>query len=108
MLRALVLTAVLAPALARADGDLCASGVRHHGAAIDLDVKDADLHDVLRLLADAGHVNLVVSDQVSGKITLHLVHVPWDAAACAIAGVQHLWIEVQGTILLVRTAHERE
>jgi hypothetical protein len=81
--------------------DLCAPGVRHHGAAIDLDVRGAGIHDVFRLLADAGHVNLVIADDVTGTVTLHVVHVPWDAAACAIAGVHHLRIDVQGEILVV-------
>jgi len=81
--------------------DLCAPGVRHHGAAIDLDVRGAGIHDVFWLLADAGHVNLVIADDVTGTVTLHVVHVPWDAAACAIAGVHHLRIEVQDTILVV-------
>ena len=81
--------------------DLCAPGVRHHGAAIDLDVRGAAIHDVFRLLADAGRVNLVISDDVTGTVTLHLVHVAWDAAACAIAGVHQLRIDVQGNILVV-------
>lgn len=36
-----------------------------------------------------------------GTVTLHLVHVAWDAAACAIAGMHHLRIDVQGNILVV-------
>ena len=106
----LLLVALIVSAAASASGDprdeppvrdLCAPGVRHHGAAIDLDVHGAGIHDVFRLLADAGHVNLVIPDDVTGTVTLHLVHVAWDAAACAIAGVHHLRIDVQGNILVV-------
>jgi type II secretory pathway component HofQ len=90
---------VLATALpARAD-DLCTRP--HHGAAIDLDVKAADVHDVFRLLADVGHVNLVVGDNVTGKVTLKLKRVAWDTAACAVADLEHLAIDVDGNILLV-------
>ena len=53
---------------------------RYTGAKIDLDLKDADLHNVFRLLADVGGVNIVVSDQVRGTITLRLRRVPWDQA----------------------------
>src|SRR5437879_6093586 len=101
MPRALLVVAVLA-AQARADGDLCAPGTRHRGAAIDLDVKAADVHDVFRLLADVGHTNLVVAQEVAGKVTLRLKQVPWDQAACAIAALEHLTITVDGNILLVR------
>jgi type IV pilus assembly protein PilQ len=81
-------------------GDLCARKV-HRGAPIDLDVKDADVHDVLRLLADVGKINLVVSDEVSGKVTLRLKRVAWDLAACTIAKVHHLAIALDDNVLLV-------
>ena len=83
---------------------LCGRDVRHHGAAIDLDVKDADIHDVFRLIADAARVNLVIPDNVTGKVTLRLLRVPWDAVACAVAAVHHLTIAVDGNILLVTRA----
>ncbi|HTR51067.1 MAG TPA: hypothetical protein VMJ10_10205 [Kofleriaceae bacterium] len=100
--RVLVVAAMFATTPALADRDMCPRGGEHHGAAIDLDFKDADVHDVLRLLAEVGHVNLVVSDEVAGKVTLHLKGVAWDAAACAIAGVKHLSLTVDGNVVLVR------
>jgi hypothetical protein len=87
--------------------DLCGRGVRHHGAAIDLDVKGADLQDVFRLIADAGRVNVVVPDEVSGKVTLRLVRVAWDAVACAVAKLHHLTITVDDNILVVTRAREQ-
>ena len=98
-----VLLALLAASSASADDfgrDLC--NARHHGAPIDLDLKNADIHDVFRLLADAGHVNLVVSDEVSGTVTLRLKRVAWDTAACAVAAVHHLAITAQDNVLLVK------
>lgn len=80
-------------------GDLCAGA--HHGAAIDLDLKDADLRDVLRLLTDTGKLNLVVGDKVSGRVTLHVKRVAWDAAACTIAKLHHLTLTLSDNILLV-------
>lgn len=50
------------------------------GECIDLDVQDADIRNVLRLLAEVGGVNIVVNDQVKGKVTLRLKNVPWDQA----------------------------
>ncbi len=84
---------------ARAD-DLCAPGAKHHGKPIDLDLKDADIHDVLRLLVDVGRINLVVADDVTGKVTVHLKKVAWDSAACAIAATHALKLNLDGTILL--------
>jgi type IV pilus assembly protein PilQ len=92
---------VLIPALAHA-GDPCRSGAKHHGAPIDLDLKDADVHDVFRLLSDVAHVNLVVSDDVAGKVTLRLKRVAWDLAACSIAASHGLELDVRDNILLVK------
>jgi type II secretory pathway component HofQ len=102
-MRLVVLALVAVPLVAHA-GDPCARGAKHHGAPIDLDLKDADVHDVFRLLSDVGHVNLVVSDEVAGKVTLRLKHVAWDLAACTIAASQHLQLDVQDNILIVKKA----
>ena len=86
---------------ARADRDLCARGTRFRGQAVDLDVKNAEVHDLFRLLSDVGKVNIVVPDDVTGKVTLKLQRVPWDQVACVIAAVKKLTITVQGNVLLV-------
>lgn len=101
MLRAALAVMILS-STAFADRDLCARDVAHHGAPIDLDVQGADLHDVLRLLSDVGKVNLVVADDVAGKVTLKLKAVAWDAATCAIAQVHHLRVTLDGNIILVK------
>ncbi len=103
-MRALLVLAILTPAIAHADRDLCEPTAQHHGAAIDLDVEHADIRDVLRLLADAGHVNLVVANDVDGKVTLRVKHVAWDAATCSIAAINHLVVTIADNILMVRRA----
>ena len=50
------------------------------GRRIDLDLKDADVHNVLRLLADVGQVNIVTADNVTGSVTIRMRNVPWDQA----------------------------
>ena len=87
---------------AYADRELCTADAKPHGAPIDVDVHGADLQDVLRMIADAGHVNLAMSSDVSGKVTLKLKRVAWDQAACAVAGLFKLTITIDGNILLVR------
>jgi type II secretory pathway component HofQ len=82
--------------------DLCAPAAKHHGTAIDLDLVRADLHDVLRLLADTAKLDLVVGADVSGAVTLKLKQVPWDAAVCTIARLNHLRVTLDGGILLVK------
>jgi type IV pilus assembly protein PilQ len=82
-------------------GDFCAKGT-YRGAPVDLDLKDADIQDVFRLLADIGGVNIVVADEVRGKVTLKLKRVAWDQVACTIAAVHKLSLSAKQNVILVR------
>lgn len=95
-----LLVALASPAAA--DRELCAQGTIYRGKPIDLDMRGADLHDVYRMLADVGKVNIVLADSVRGKVTMRLRRVPWDQVACTIAAVHGLSITVDGNVLLVR------
>ncbi len=50
------------------------------GRKISLDFKDADLQNVLRIIAEVSGKNIVISDSVKGKATIRLVDTPWDMA----------------------------
>jgi type IV pilus assembly protein PilQ len=50
----------------------------YQGKQITIDIQNAELQNILRLLAKIGGFNLVLSDDVQGKITLSLQNVPWD------------------------------
>ena len=73
----------------------------HHGRRIDLDVKGADIHDVLRLLADAGRVSIVVGDDVQGSVTVRMRQVPWDRALDVILRAKGFFAERDGDVILV-------
>ena len=68
---------------------------------ISLDVSKADVHDVLRMLADVGRLNLVTSDDVQGTVTLKLRNVPWGEALDVVLSSRGLGMERQGNILRV-------
>ncbi|MBL0216010.1 MAG: hypothetical protein IPQ07_19285 [Myxococcales bacterium] len=101
-----MMTVLGAAGTAVADRELCAPGAKFHGAALDLDVKNADIKDVFRLLADVGKVNLVMADTVNGKVTLRLKRVPWDQIACSVAALNKLRIVVQDSILMIERRSE--
>jgi type IV pilus assembly protein PilQ len=77
---------------------------RFRGRRIDLDVKDAPLADVLRLLADVGNVNIVIGDGVIGQVTLRVRALPWDQVLDTIARSHELDLEWSGGVLLVKPA----
>ena len=97
-------TAIADDALGR---DMCTSAQRYRGATRDLDVKDADLRDVFRLLADTGKINIVVADDVSGRVTLRLRKVPWDQILCTVAAVHKLRVTIDRSIVMVTRRPQR-
>ena len=74
---------------------------RYHGRHIDLDLKDADIHNILRMLADVGKVNVVTADDVSGTITIRMRNVPWDQALDVVLQAKGLGMVVQGNLIRV-------
>ncbi|MFP4284773.1 MAG: hypothetical protein ACLFQG_04395, partial [Desulfovermiculus sp.] len=47
------------------------------GSPISLDLQDADIKHVLRLISEVGDYNLILDESVSGTISLQLEKVPW-------------------------------
>jgi type IV pilus assembly protein PilQ len=74
---------------------------RYGGRRIDLDFKDADIHNILRLLAEVGGVNVVTSDDVSGSVTIRMRNVPWDQALDVILQAKGLGMIRRGNLIRV-------
>jgi type IV pilus assembly protein PilQ len=74
---------------------------RYTGRRIDLDFKGADIHNILRLLADVGQVNVVVADDVRGDVTIKMRDVPWDQALDVVLRSKGLGSVREGNLLRV-------
>ncbi|HJL03024.1 MAG TPA: type IV pilus secretin PilQ [Polyangiaceae bacterium LLY-WYZ-15_(1-7)] len=74
---------------------------RYAGRRIDLDFKDADIHNILRLLAEVGGVNIITTDDVSGSVTIRMQNVPWDQALDVILRAKGLGMERRGNLIRV-------
>ncbi len=85
---------------------------RYVGEHISLDFKDADIKNILRLIAEVSDLNVVAGDDVKGKVTIRLTDVPWDQALEVVLLSNGLGMELQGNILRVapidRINRERE
>jgi type IV pilus secretin PilQ/predicted competence protein len=75
----------------------------YYGQPISLDLKDADIHNVLRLLAGVSNLNIVATDDVQGTITLRLFDVPWDQALDLILQVMNLESVQEGNVVRIST-----
>jgi len=59
--------------------------------AITLDLVEADLASVLRLMARTGDLNILLADGVAGRVTVQVTDKPWDEVLAMVlqaAGVQ--------------------
>ncbi len=78
----------------------------YRGTKIDIDLKDVDIHNVMRLLADVGGINIVVPDDVKARVTVRLRQVPWDQALEVILASKGLWYRRQGNLYRIATRKE--
>jgi type IV pilus assembly protein PilQ len=83
-----------------------------NGQKISLDFKDADIQNVLRVLADVSGLNIIATDDVQGKVTLHLNEVPWDQAFDLVLRTNRLEKTQEGNVVRVssvkRLTEERD
>ncbi len=70
----LLLLLLMAPSLS--NGQLS----RRSASKVSFDFMDADIRNVLRVLTDVSGRNIIISDDVKGKITIKLDNVSWDEA----------------------------
>ncbi len=76
------------------------------GERLSLNFQDIEVRSVLQLLADFTNLNIVVSDTVTGKLTLRLKNVPWDQALDIILKTKSLGKRDNGNVLLVAPTEE--
>lgn len=73
------------------------------GKRISLDFKDADVQNVLRVIAEVSGLNIVATDDVTGRVTLHLADVPWDQALDVVLSSNGLKAIREGNVVRVST-----
>jgi len=93
----------MAASEAGAPSDTPAPHKGYYGQHVSLDFKDADVHNVLRLLAEVSKLNIVATDDVRGKVTLRLFDVPWDQAFDIVLQVLSLESTQEGNVLRIST-----
>ena len=80
----------------------------YSGQKISLHFKDADIRDILRILADVSGLNIVATEDVTGRLTLRLVDVPWDQALAVVLHAHGLERVQAGNVVTISTAARLE
>ena len=73
----------------------------YSGRKLSLDFKDADIKNILRLIAEVSNLNIIAGDEVTGKITMRLVDVPWDQALELILQSKNLGMSQVGNVVRI-------
>lgn len=76
------------------------------GERLSLNFQDIEVRSVLQLLADFTGSNIVVSDTVSGNLTLRMQNVPWDQALDIVLKTKGLAKRQNGNVMLIAPSEE--
>ena len=89
---------------AAAGGRTLTAGERvYTGEPISLNLKDADLKDVIRTFANLTGLNIAVDPGVNGSVTVDFNDVPWDQALDIILRQNNLGYVLEGNVMRVGT-----
>ena len=75
---------------------------------ISLKMRQADVKSVLRSLALAVNVNILIKNEIKGEVSVDFKSVPWDQAFTSILRMQALDYAWEGDILRVMTLEDKE
>ncbi len=76
------------------------------GERLTLNFQDIETRAVLQLLADTSGQNIVVSDSVTGNVTLRLQNVPWDQALDIVLRTKGLDKRSRDNVIIVAPTEE--
>lgn len=89
------------PVVARGTREVESQERRFTGEPISLDLKDADIRDVLKTFAKITGLNVVIDPDVSGSVTVSLDNVPWDQCLDIVLRINRLDYAVENNVLRV-------
>lgn len=76
---------------------------KFYGKNISIEIIDGEIRDVITFISEESGVNLVLSDEIKGKISVKLRQIPWDQALVVIMQTKQLGYIRQGNILRIAT-----
>lgn len=75
----------------------------YKGKKISLDLRDADIQTVFRMISQVSNRNIITSPDIQDKITIRLINVPWDQVLDIILAHKN-WVKIEeGNVLRITT-----
>ena len=81
---------------------------RYTGNRMTFEFKDIDIQNLLRVIAEISKKNIVVADDVTGKVTIRMRNVPWDQALDSSSRTKGLGMEEMGNMIRIAPSQDRE
>ena len=90
------------------DGRMVTGDVQrtYSGRPVTFNFQDVPVRTVLQLIAEESNLNIVVSDSVTGNVTLRLINVPWDQALDIVLRAKGLDKRRNGNVVWVAPQEE--
>jgi len=86
--------------------DFLRSNQTFSGKPISIEIDDMELRDIFKLISEEAGVNLVIADDVKGKMSLRLKSVPWDQALVMVMKAKKLGYTRSGNVLRIASMAE--
>lgn len=86
--------------------EFLAGNVKFYGKKISIEMNKMDVRDALRFITEESGVNMIISDEVKGDVSLKLRQVPWDQALVVLLKTKNLGYVRQGSVLRITTMDE--
>lgn len=74
---------------------------KFYGKEISIQVKDGDIRDVLNFISEESGINMVLSEDVKGSVSLKMRKVPWDQALVTVMRAKKLGYVRQGNVIRI-------
>lgn len=71
------------------------------GAPISIQLNDVDVKEVLYFISEGTGLNMVLSDNVEGKISIKLKNIPWDQALVTVMKMKDLGYLREGNVIRI-------
>ena len=81
--------------------EFIAGNTKFYGKKISLETANMDVQDALRFITEESGVNMVISEEVKGNVSLKLRQVPWDQALVVLMQAKKLGYARQGNVLRI-------
>jgi type IV pilus assembly protein PilQ len=79
---------------------------KFYGKKISIEVYDAEIRDIIKFISEESGVNLVLGEDVKGKLSLKLKEIPWDQALVIVMKAKKLGYSRQGDVLRIAQIKE--